>query len=178
MVFDPESFKEYKEQKRAAMQERQPMRQPRKIHPSEDPFWKGAAQLVPPTASPMSTGAMAQPGPSTTNPVMTSVRAQRANVARGLAPAAPPSEASEVEIPTESLKTPSVKVPEGTILTVRSVTGNKDGEDEAMADQGVLGAHFQSDGMNVQPKKEKGKAVAKDDTHGKGTQPRMEHHSL
>ena len=47
MVFDPESFKEYKEQKRAAMQAKQPMRQPHKIHPSEDPDGKSGGTASP-----------------------------------------------------------------------------------------------------------------------------------
>ena len=62
---------------------------------------------------------------------------------------------------------PSVKVPED---TTSPASEKKDGEDEAMVDQGVIGAHFQSDGMDVQPKEEKGKAVAKADHHGKETQ--------
>ena len=39
-----------------------------------------------------------------------------------------------------------------------------------MSEQGVVGAHFQSDGMDVQPKEEKGKTVPKGDHHGEGMQ--------
>ena len=179
MVFDAESFKEYKEQQPA----KQPIRRPNNIHQSEDRFskgavWKGAAQPGPLTASPaaqpalsatspVSTGDMAQPGPRTQNPVTTGVPSQMANVTTDSAPVASPSEAPGAERPTGLPKTQSVKVPEH---TTSPATGKNDGEDEAMVDQGVVRAHFQSDGMDVQPKEEKKKAVAKGDHHGRETQ--------
>ena len=156
MIFDPESFKEYKEQKRAAMKANQQTRLPREFHPSQDPLAVGKA--------------VAQPGPSTARQVTTSTQSQAVNTIGGQAPVAHSAEASRAAVLTESPKTPSVKVLEGTTLPGASTSGKETAEDEAMAEQGVVGAHFQSDGMDVQPKEEKEKTMAKGDHHGEEVQ--------
>ena len=111
IVFDPEAFKECKEQKRAAMKGRQRTESPREVHPSQHPFAAGKAA--------------AQPGPSTAGPATPSAQPQAADTTMGQSSEAPPTKASEAAVCAESSKVPPAKVPETTIPQRRQPQGRR-----------------------------------------------------